>query len=642
MSQSDFANSTDHLVLQDTLINANALSNNAGFRLPVSEAVVEALREGGLFNGRFAEPSTTAPVDTSLIWQDKNSNPSVYRYFDSGTMTWEIATFTDIWQAAAGAVNIAAVETAFGVNLTSSAGTGDTIALATGSNAGVMDPLDKQKLDGIETNATRDQSDAEIKTAYENNADTNAFTDAEQTKLAGVEAGATADQSDAEIKVAYENNANTNAFTDAEQTKLASVESGAEVNVQADWNETDTGSDAYIQNKPGGGGSGFTNLSNTPTATNVTIESDSGSDTTVAAATGSLAGVMSAADKTTIDGLGTMSTQAENAVAITGGSITGITDLALADGGSGASTASGARTNFGLVIGTDVQAHNADLAAIAGLSTADGNFIVGNGATWVAESGATVRTSMGLGSLATLSTINNGNWSGTDLSVSNGGTGASSLADGNVLLGSGTGAITALDVTAKGSILVGDGTTDPQALGVGTNDHVLTADSAQGTGLKWAEVSGGTTLGSVVTTTSGTSADFTGIPSGTRLIIVNLEGVSMDGNTDIQIQLGDSGGIETTGYVGVGSSDQTPQAYTTGFGFRNGDPTVVYDGSIVLTLLDSTTNTWCVSGNIASGTPQMLNIAGSKSLSAELDRLRLTTVNGTANFDAGKANILYI
>ena len=79
----------------------------------------------------------------------------------------------------------------------------------------------------VEDGATADQTDAEIKTAYESNADTNAFTDTEKTKLAGVEASATADQTDAEIKTAYETNADTNAFTDAEKTKLGAIEAFA-------------------------------------------------------------------------------------------------------------------------------------------------------------------------------------------------------------------------------------------------------------------------------------------------------------------------------------------------------------------------------------------------------------------------------
>lgn len=100
-------------------------------------------------------------------------------------------------------------------------------------------------------------------------------------------------------------------------------------------------------------------------------------------------------------GLGTIATQSAASVAITGGSITGITDLAVADGGTGASDAATARTNLGLAIGTNVQAYDAELTAIAALAVTDGNFIVGNGTTWVAESGATARTSLGLGTLAT-------------------------------------------------------------------------------------------------------------------------------------------------------------------------------------------------------------------------------------------------
>lgn len=78
----------------------------------------------------------------------------------------------------------------------------------------------------------------------------NDYSDAEKTKLAGIESGATADQSAAEIKTAYESNADTNAYTDAEKTKLAGVAAGAEVNVQSDWNQATDTADDYIKNKP--------------------------------------------------------------------------------------------------------------------------------------------------------------------------------------------------------------------------------------------------------------------------------------------------------------------------------------------------------------------------------------------------------
>jgi len=183
-----------------------------------------------------------------------------------------------------------------------------------------------------------------------------------------------------------------------------------------------------------------------------------------------------------------IATKTDNASAnITGGTITGITDLAVADGGTGASTASGARTNLGLVIGTDVQAYDAQLADIAGLTPtdngvvigngtnfvvesgatlktslgltigtdvqaydaqlsdiagltpSDGNFIVGDGTNFVAESGATARTSLGLGSIATQAssnvTITGGSVTGiTDLAVADGGTGASTAANARVNL----------------------------------------------------------------------------------------------------------------------------------------------------------------------------------------------------------------
>lgn len=92
---------------------------------------------------------------------------------------------------------------------------------------------DRAKLAGIEDNATADQTPAEIKTAYESNADTNAFDDAAQTKLAGIEANATADQSNSEIKTAYEANADTNALTDALLAAINNIESTIDARIAA-------------------------------------------------------------------------------------------------------------------------------------------------------------------------------------------------------------------------------------------------------------------------------------------------------------------------------------------------------------------------------------------------------------------------
>jgi hypothetical protein len=122
----------------------------------------------------------------------------------------------------------------------------------------------------------------------------------------------------------------------------------------------------------------------------------------------SVAGRTGAVTLTTADvsGLGTIATQASSNVSITGGSITGITDLALADGGTGASTASGARTNLGLVIGTDVLAPTGSAASLTGFPTFNqnttgtasnvtGTVAVANGGTGGTTT-ATARTNLGL------------------------------------------------------------------------------------------------------------------------------------------------------------------------------------------------------------------------------------------------------
>ena len=85
---------------------------------------------------------------------------------------------------------------------------------------------------------------------------------------------------------------------------------------------------------------------------------------------------------------------AEIAVDLAASSITGT--LAISDGGTGATSASAARTALGVAIGSDVQAFDAQLSDIAGLTPTDSNFIVGDGSNFVLESGATARASLGV------------------------------------------------------------------------------------------------------------------------------------------------------------------------------------------------------------------------------------------------------
>lgn len=151
-----------------------------------------------------------------------------------------------------------------------------------------------------------------------------------------------------------------------------------------------------------------------------------------------------------------------------------------------------------------------------------------------------------------------------------------------------------------------------------------------------------TTLGTPVASTSGTSIDFTSIPAGTKKITISFVGVSTNGTSQMMVQIGDSGGIEATGYSSQAALDNTTQvAFTTGFGLHTATVAAnTYVGMLTLALENSTSNTWVASGHMFGGT-NFSNSVGSKSLSATLDRVRITMVNGTDAFDAGEINIMY-
>jgi len=152
--------------------------------------------------------------------------------------------------------------------------------------------------------------------------------------------------------------------------------------------------------------------------------------------------------------------------------------------------------------------------------------------------------------------------------------------------------------------------------------------------------------------TDNTRADFTGIPSWARRVTLIFDSVSTSGSSVPQIRLGTlAGGIEASGYsqangqivnAGATVASNSP---TTGFGLNGNiwSSGVIVVGKLEFVLLNSSSNLWVVSGVLArtdSGGLELLG--GSKSLSGTLDRIRVTTVNGTDTFDTGSTiNIFY-
>jgi hypothetical protein len=147
-----------------------------------------------------------------------------------------------------------------------------------------------------------------------------------------------------------------------------------------------------------------------------------------------------------------------------------------------------------------------------------------------------------------------------------------------------------------------------------------------------------------VATTSGSAIDFTGVPNWAKRITLSLTGMSTNGTSIIGIQIG-SGSVDTSGYLGNLLSSNASAVgntnFTSMFNFYNSTAAAdIRHGSIVLTNMGS--NLWTVSGAIGlSNTNSTGILAGAKSISGTLDRVRLTTVNGTDLFDAGTATIMW-
>lgn len=141
------------------------------------------------------------------------------------------------------------------------------------------------------------------------------------------------------------------------------------------------------------------------------------------------------------------------------------------------------------------------------------------------------------------------------------------------------------------------------------------------------------------TTTSGTQFDFT-IPSGVKEITVMFNEVSLSGTDNMFVQIGDSGGIETTNYSSVSDRGASTSNTTSAFVISRAAAGTTSSGMMQLRLMDAATFTWVSTHSVGSSGGSFATGAGMKALSAELTTVRITRA-GSDTFDAGEVNVSY-
>lgn len=210
-------------------------------------------------------------------------------------------------------------------------------------------------------------------------------------------------------------------------------------------------------------------------------------------------------------------------------------------------------------------------------------------------------------------------------------TGTLSFDQGNIIFYGDSGSIEVAGNSATGTRVI----TLPDATGTAVLDTATQT-------LTNKTINGGTVISaSAQATTSGTTKDFSSIPSWVKRITVLFNGVSTNGTSNLMVQIGDSGGLETSGYSGAVSTSGggTITSYSAGFLATSVlGATDTVSGSMTISLIGS--NTWVQSGTISQSSSQLGFGGGTKTLTDTLDRLRVTTVSGDT-FDAGSVNILY-
>lgn len=226
---------------------------------------------------------------------------------------------------------------------------------------------------------------------------------------------------------------------------------------------------------------------------------------------------------------------------------------------------------------------------------------------------------------------------------------------GNVIVGGGTTASRLRLLEASGS---GTNYTEfvaqPQAGNItytlppddGDSGEVLSTDGSGN--LTWeADAGGGFTLGTYGSIGTGTSFDFTSIPSGVTMIVITFNQVSTNGTAGMVVQVGDAGGIETTTYVGrAGWADGVGTAVDVTAGLPVSTAMVAAQtltGVVTLHLQDPATFLWVSEAVFHRSATTIVGLSSGRhdGLDSELTTVRITTT-ADDNFDAGNVNIAYI